>query len=102
MRIAVDYDGTFTTDPELWRAFVKEAAYRGHDVAIVTGRIAEDTEGVQAEADHLGIPVVYTEGEQKQDVYGADIWIDDRPDHVVGHHQVRILLEQGYINLNKS
>ncbi len=109
LKIAIDWDGTFTGDPELWSAFIKEAVFRGHDVAFVTGRNKlshyhpyKGMDSLEDTAKHLGVPVIYTEGQQKQDVYGADVWIDDRPDAVVGHHQVHTLLEQGYIKLNKD
>lgn len=105
MKIALDWDGTFTADKDLWKAFVTEAMYRGHEVAIVTAR-SEDRLGSNKEledtAAHLFVPVVYTNGVQKQDVYGADIWIDDRPDTVVGAHQVQHLIDVGHVKLNEK
>lgn len=34
----LDYDDTFTADPDLWRQFVSDALRRGHAVVCVTGR----------------------------------------------------------------
>ena len=107
MKIALDYDGTFTADRELWRAFVAEALFRGHDVKIVTARGQDYTPHVEnaeleAEAQHLGIEIVYTNGAQKQDVYGADIWIDDRPDMVVGSEQLNFLIQAGLVKLTPA
>ena len=38
MKIALDYDDTYTQDPELWLRFVKDALERNHDVRVVTMR----------------------------------------------------------------
>lgn len=103
MKIALDYDATYTADPILWDAFVAHAKERGHDVKIVTAR--GDASAfyynidLRQDAEMLGVEVVYTSGLQKQDVYGADIWIDDRPDAVVGTHQVQYLVDTKLVDL---
>lgn len=38
MRIAIDYDDTWTKDPGFWQAFVDLAKLAGHDCRIVTAR----------------------------------------------------------------
>jgi hypothetical protein len=90
MKIALDYDGTFTADRTLWLTFVALAKKRGHEVSIVTARIqdVDDNTDVEEDAQEMGIPVVYCGLKQKQDCFGADIWIDDRPDMVLGREQV--------------
>lgn len=96
MRIALDFDGTFTADPVLWQNFVAMAKQRGHDVKIVTARHKGfnnsvnwlDNGPVEQAAKDMGVEIVYCGMQQKQDVYGADIWIDDRPDMVVGTDQL--------------
>lgn len=73
MKIALDYDKTYTADPVLWNAFVATALARGHDVKIVTMRRPDECV--------LDAPteVVYTSRKAKSSVYSADIWIDDSP-----------------------
>lgn len=78
MLIALDYDGTYTEDPELWNAFIASAAARGHRVFCVTMRYP--TEPVEMPCD-----IIYTGREAKaahvQALHGMafDIWIDDNP-----------------------
>lgn len=38
MNIALDYDGTITPDPELWKFFIARALDLGHKIDIVTMR----------------------------------------------------------------
>lgn len=81
MRIALDYDGTFTADPDLWKLFIALAKTRGHDVFILTRRwkhnrpVPEEgyLEVIYCE-DKDKIPMLRSKGGQE-----ADIYIDDRP-----------------------
>jgi 3-deoxy-D-manno-octulosonic-acid transferase len=80
----LDWDGTFTEDPDLWRSFVCNAKARGHMVTIVTARHGEKSDEVKAEARSLGIDVIFTAGQPK--IEAADkagllvnVWIDDMP-----------------------
>ncbi len=73
MLIALDYDGTYTADPELWDCFIAKAKERGHDVKIATMRFP--TEAIP----DIGLDVVYTSRQAKFGCMPADIWIDDRP-----------------------
>ena len=88
--IAVDFDGTYTADPTLWQNFILAAKARGHLVYIVTSRsffaanqdIFDSVEGV---ATHI----YFTSGELKQEYMenigiSVDIWIDDKPEKIVG------------------
>lgn len=100
MRIALDYDGTYTSDPTLWENFVAMAKQRGHEVKIITARGNTmsfyhnlDNKEVEDAAVRMGIDVVYCDGVQKQDRHGADIWIDDRPDMVLGLEQIDTLYQ---------
>src|SRR5690349_16402223 len=60
--IAIDWDGTFTEDPDLWRGFVKAAHACGNGrkfkCFFVTARRPCDE--VQVEADALGIEALFT------------------------------------------
>lgn len=78
MRIALDYDDTFTADPELCKQFVRSAKLRGHEVAFVTYRHAgpQNTD-IMADAGKLEIPIIFCGHRQKSQCYEADIWIDD-------------------------
>jgi hypothetical protein len=72
MKIALDYDGTYTADPELWDDFIDAAMNRGHEVAIVTKR--PNRAGAPTRRD---IPKIFTNRMAKAAYYAADVWIDD-------------------------
>jgi hypothetical protein len=75
MRIALDYDGTWTADPQLWTSFVNEARRGGHTVTIVTLRTPKEVID-----NPLNLPVVYCGYDQpKRKHFEADVWIDDMP-----------------------
>lgn len=83
MTIAIDFDGTWTQDPRLWRQFTAYAEERGHTVVIVTGR-----KGWSEDMERAGIPswvrIIYTNHQLKQPEAARqgvkpDVWIDDMP-----------------------
>ena len=88
LTIALDYDGTFTADCELWRCFISTAAKFGHKIICVSAR--EDTPGNRYEltqAMPIGVPVLLCYGQSKRTHAAAqghdvDIWIDDHPETV--------------------
>lgn len=90
MKIAIDYDDTYTRDPALWDIFSTWAQERGHDVYCVTSR---QPTMLQEIYDSLGqmIPVENIiacgyepkrQFTQNQDIM-IDVWIDDNPE-VIG------------------
>lgn len=72
MRIAIDYDGTYTRDPAMWADFISRAMTYGHSVVCVTMR--DVTEPIKMPCD-----VIYTNRKAKAAFYPADVWIDDNP-----------------------
>jgi hypothetical protein len=80
MKIALDFDNTFTADPEFWVQFVGAARSRGHSVTIVTSRhhTCPVTLG--------GIDIVYCAFTAKRKHFQADVWIDDSPKHIEHDH----------------
>jgi hypothetical protein len=82
--IAIDWDDTFTADPDLWRIFVMAAKNRGHMVVIITARASDSKGEIAAEAKALGVEFMLTSGQPKiahADANGllVNIWIDDMP-----------------------
>lgn len=94
MRIALDYDETFTADTELWAQFVRSAKLRGHEVAFVTFRQRGPwNTDIMADAGKLEIPIVFCGGRQKSHCYDADIWIDDMPELIPSFGQLSAMRE---------
>jgi hypothetical protein len=83
MKIALDYDATYTNDPGLWDLFISVAELRGHEVMVVTYRDAD------LPIDHnLPIPVYYTAFHAKREYMKGqgidiDVWIDDWPEGIL-------------------
>ena len=74
MKIALDYDGTFTEDPVLWKKFVALAESRGHEVICVTMRYPHEPVPVE-----VPCRVIYTSRKAKAIAVNMDVWIDDSP-----------------------
>lgn len=72
MRIALDYDGTYTRDPAMWDRFIADAVANGHLVVCVTMR--HPHEPIQMPCE-----VVYTGRKAKAAFWPADVYIDDKP-----------------------
>lgn len=86
MKIALDYDETYTEDPELFNMIVSRARHRGHEVTFVTWRREDqDNADLEATASMLHIEVVYCAGKAKMKCYAADVWIDDSPYAITCH-----------------
>ena len=80
---AIDFDGTFTEDPELFHQFVNLLKKRDHDVILVTQRGEEYHQEIQdVILDRMlvlhcpGIPKWTAARQAGIDV---DIWIEDNP-----------------------
>lgn len=88
MKIALDFDGTYTEDPIFWHLFLKNAAMRNHDVYIVTFRTPQMSDKRLQDLQAAGVPVFYTSRTPKmkymQDLgIPIDVWIDDNPGLIV-------------------
>jgi hypothetical protein len=88
MLIALDYDNTFTTAPDLWVQLIRIFKASGHRFICITSR--ENTPRNQHEiSQSIGqyMPVIYCNHVAKAKHaknlgYKPDIWIDDRPETI--------------------
>ena len=81
MILALDYDDTYTQDPQLWQVFIEQAQKRGHQVMCVTWRNPQ--EPVDLVLASL-VPVYYTSLKAKRQYMeqleiSIHVWIDDNP-----------------------
>lgn len=83
MIIALDFDGTYDVDPELWGLFIDAAKTRGHSITFVTFRddfgTKYDNADICEAAQRHSIDIVYCNAKQKSECFKADVWIDDMP-----------------------
>lgn len=86
MIIAVDYDNTYSADPETFDQVIKVFQAAGHTVICVTAR--PETMG-QSVLNSIGklVPVVFAGVDWKREAaerrgYKVNVWIDDMPEMV--------------------
>ena len=85
MLVAIDYDRTYTRDPELFEIIIKLFKYAGHEPIIVTSRRESEQVAVKS-------CFVYYTGYQAKDQWckknglQVDIWIDDDPRYILQSH----------------
>lgn len=88
MRIALDYDDTYTVDPDLWLSFVALAKARDHEVFVVTMRYPGEVTSMDPSLVKLVDRVIPTGRQlkrqftEKMGIY-IDVWIDDMPEYIV-------------------
>lgn len=87
MNIALDYDDTYTADPEFWDDFIQAARKSGHRVWIVTCRRDKD-ENREDIGKPGGCLVIYTNLGSKRDHMErlglrVDVWIDDMVESII-------------------
>jgi len=90
VKIALDYDMTYSLAPEFWDEVIATATMHGHDVRIVTTRSPRD-DNIDHIIDH--VPIIYCDGVAKKyfctwfanDFKGwiPDVWIDDKPESIL-------------------
>lgn len=88
MKIALDYDETYTKDPGFWNQFIQTAHAYDHEVRIVTARSPTADEITSI----TNIPIIYCDGVAKRFFchwfadsglgWDPDVWIDDKPQSV--------------------
>lgn len=86
LKIALDFDETYTAHPEMWKKIVEVMKSEQSDVKFVTYRYEKsgNNEDIQAAAEELGIEIIYCNYFQKAQVTALsgwipDIWVDDMP-----------------------
>ncbi len=86
MKIALDYDNTYTLDPDCWYNVIIEFLSSDHEVSIVTVRHEywDAHPWLDDLKEEFEIPVIFTDGRAKKDFclergIEFDVWIDDRP-----------------------
>lgn len=87
MKIALDYDDTYTLDPEMWETIIKIFESRGHEVKIVTAR----DQNIDIVHEEVGAEIVYCNGVAKEYYmrrikgWEPNVWIDDNPKNIINN-----------------
>ncbi len=95
MIISIDFDETWTQDPDAWRAFARLLRGRGHTVIVTTNRYPIPI-GVQevyrAVATSAVADIIFAGAKPKREAarergHRVDVWVDDAPEMVIwGRH----------------
>ena len=83
---SIDYDGTWTSDPEAFRAFSALLRRRGHRVLVITARVSGHGE-VERECGPFVDRVLFSGANYKREHARAHgeivhVWIDDMPEMI--------------------
>jgi hypothetical protein len=94
MRIALDYDDTFTLDRTSWRKAVKILQMNpSTSVTFVTSRSKRGkNDDIIYDANAMGIDIVFCDRKPKQECFNADVWIDDTPLAIPTLQQIKNVL----------
>lgn len=87
MNISLDYDNTYTRDPEMWQRIIPIFIMHNVQVYVVTSRSMDTPIDLIDDFVKWKIPVVYCEYRAKRDVcreqgIEIDIWMDDDPYYI--------------------
>lgn len=80
MKISIDYDETFTADPDFWREVIRYGRKRGHEFICVTARSTPpgmDEPAIPCEV--ICSPLQYKVISAMEKGHNVDVWIDDCP-----------------------
>lgn len=83
LTIAIDWDETWTADPDMWKAISDMMKARGHKVYIVTARPSYSI----WECEQSGLEVIACAWMPKRETCEArgvrvDVWVDDCPEFI--------------------
>ena len=84
MLIALDYDETYTLDPEFWDAMISKAFSKGHSVICATMRYESKGADVVLALGNKVEKIIFTGRKAKHKFvqearYYPSVWIDDSP-----------------------
>ena len=90
MIFSLDFDDTYTKDPEFWDEFVRLAHTKGHTVYCVTFRFQHELQKLwESIGQVIGEHMVIATSHQSKRVHmerlniQVDVWIDDLPELIV-------------------
>lgn len=91
MLIAIDYDQTYTRDPDFWDSVIASGVSRGHRFVCVTNRTYAPGSTKPERTPSPAIPVVCAGHEMKQEAairagFNVHVWIDDTPASISQAH----------------
>ena len=102
MLFAVDYDGTYSRDPDLFREWLVAGRRMGHTFVLVTGRSDTLPWGDEVRRAVAGLmPIVFAADGWKRSAaeaagYKVDVWVDDHPEYIAAQDPAKVTRRDGY------
>jgi hypothetical protein len=86
MNVAIDYDHTYTLNPNLWNQIIKIFKQQNNNVYCVTKRYQDNSEDIVKAFANIDVPIIYALKSKLEAVSEAgikiDVWIDDKPQSI--------------------
>lgn len=86
MNIAIDYDDTYTLNPNLWNQIIEIFMKQNNNVYCVTKRYEDNAEDIVEAFANINVPIIYAIKSKLEAVSEAgikiDVWIDDKPQSI--------------------
>ena len=87
MLICLDYDNTYTLDPQFWDGFIIVSQARGHSVMVATMRSQLEGKMVEVDLASKVDNIIFTDRKAKRPYLKKlgifpDVWIDDIPEFI--------------------
>ena len=82
MNISIDYDDTYTLDPESWDKVINLLIKANHNVFCITKRYEDISDDIKSS---LNIPIIFVPKGKSKSLEAMerglkiDVWIDDKP-----------------------
>jgi len=95
LTFGIDFDQTFSSDPELFHLILDGILARGHKAVIVTSRAGMRGDVLEIEyVTKKRLPIVFAFGGFKETAaeahgYKIDVWMDDNPHHIIDPKNMR-------------
>ena len=88
MNVALDWDDTYTRDPQMWNDIIGVMQQNGHNVYCVTVRAPAEGRAVKEALESRVDGIFFTARRAKRDFMNSrginiDVWIDDSPAFVL-------------------
>lgn len=101
MKIGVDFDNCYGSDPEAWSKVVDVLHASGHECVLVTKRPPDNDEAVREVMETVSgqMPLVFCGKRYKDDVasehgHEIDVWIDDHPEFIRSPNRLKEKLNE--------
>jgi hypothetical protein len=106
--IAIDFDDTFTADPEVWSNIIRLLQLHGYTIICATSRKFSHWEECHLKENlPIGVKIVFCGNKFKRPAckaagYNVTIWIDDTPEGIGGPGILWLIRIESFLRSTKD